>query len=261
MVDFLKNVGRWIFCLFQQTKFQCAGQTDIGKVRKKNEDAFHFMEDKGIFIVADGMGGHNAGEIASRVAIETMVRFFSKKWCQVFKNPEEVRHSLITSFRIANDKVIKVAATDHDLRGMGCTLVACMIENKKLHTCHVGDARCYLAAGGEMKQITNDHTVAANYATDTLNSDTVSTLVPTRHVVTRAIGFPFPEDPEYHCEELPPEAKLLLCSDGLWSMIDDAKMHQVLKESPTPQNAVDSLVDMANAAGGLDNITALVVFS
>ena len=138
MIDFFKNSVRRLCCFFQKKKYQCAGRTDTGRVRQKNEDAFHLMEDRGVFLVADGMGGHNAGEIASRVAIETLADFFSKTWfCSVFNNPEEIRHTLIKAFRQANEKVIKVAASDEDFNGMGCTLVACLVEGNRLHSCHV----------------------------------------------------------------------------------------------------------------------------
>ena len=232
------------------------GRTDTGKVREHNEDNFCILADRNIYVVADGMGGHNAGEVASRIAIETLVDHFTPaKVRSMAGNREEIRHSLIAGFHQANKTVIDMASDDPALQGMGSTLVACHLEDSVMHTCHVGDSRCYLANNQDLTQITTDHSSAVSVGTGNNNNSPS-----TRHVLTCAIGFPFSKDPEYHDTIIKPNDKLLLCSDGLWSMVDDQQIHQTLLKASSPEAASDTLVKLANEAGGKDNITALVIF-
>lgn len=244
--------------IFTRTKREHAsfGRTDTGKVRSHNEDNFCILAERGIYLVADGMGGHNAGEVASRVAIETMANHLTPaKVRGMTGNREEIRHSFIAGFHCANKTVMDMAADDTALHGMGSTLVACFIDGNVLHTCHVGDSRCYLANGQNFEQITTDHSSAVTVSTGKNDSSTAE-----RHVLTRAIGFPFPKDPEYHDIILEPGNKILLCSDGLWSMVDDQQIHKTLLNASSPEEASNTLVQSANQAGGKDNITALVIY-
>lgn len=236
-------------------RLSCFGRTDTGKVRSQNEDNFSILKERRLFLVADGMGGHNAGEVASRVAIESLIDFLSPaKIRGMAGNPEATRHSLIAGFHHANQSVVNMAAEDSALEGMGSTLVACLIEKNTMHTCHVGDSRCYLFDNREeLVQITTDHTCSA-----TVNNKQGEAIP--RQVLSRAIGFSFTQDPEYHAIAIQPGNKILLCSDGLWSMLDDRQIGRILKESPSPEEACDTLVHRANEAGGKDNITALVIF-
>ncbi|MDH4321802.1 MAG: protein phosphatase 2C domain-containing protein [Desulfobulbaceae bacterium] len=242
----------------KKTTLASFGRTDTGRVRANNEDSFAILPDRNIFMVADGMGGHNAGEVASRVAIETLIDYFSKSALQAMRgNREQIQHFLINGLRRANDEVMRQAASEASRKGMGCTLVVAFVDGKTMHTCHVGDARCYRADSNLLVQITTDHTLLANTeAADPVSGERRKV---SRHVVTRAIGFPFLEDPEYHAVSLEANDKILLCSDGLWSMVDDARLHAILLEAETPEMATDIMVREANAAGGKDNITALVV--
>ncbi len=236
--------------------YPCYGRTDTGMVRKHNEDNFCILADRAIFLLADGMGGHNAGEVASKVAIETLVNHFPlAKVRRMSGNREEIRHSLITGFHYVNKTVMDMAATDEALEGMGSTLVACHIDDCTMHTCHVGDSRCYLASGQKLLQITSDHSSAVTVSTRGKNDS-----FPQRHVLTSAVGFPYPKDPEYHDTVLQPGDKILLCSDGLWSMVDDEQIRQTLQKSDSPEEACDTLVQLANEAGGKDNVTTLVIF-
>lgn len=233
----------------------CFGRTDTGKVRDHNEDNFSILKERQLFIVADGMGGHKAGEVASRVAIESLIDFLTPaKIRGITGNPEAIRHSLIAGFHHANDSVVNMAAEDSALEGMGSTLVACLIGKNTMHTCHVGDSRCYLFDNqGGLGQITTDHTCSA-----TVNNKQGEAIP--RQVLSRAIGFSFTQDPEYHATAIQPGNKVLLCSDGLWSMLDDRQIEKILKESASPEEACDVLVHKGNEAGGKDNITALVIF-
>lgn len=231
-----------------------SGRTDTGRLRSHNEDDYCILTDRNIFVVADGMGGHNAGEVASRAAIETLNAYFSKKATHKIKGKkEEIRHFIIKGFYHINDVVMEMAEKDASRGGMGCTLVSGLLDGSLLHTCHVGDSRCYIGDEKGLAQVTTDHSMVA--ACDEKQNSGNS-----RHVITRAIGFPFSEDPEYHCREIRPGNRLLFCSDGLWSMMDDKQIHEVLFGTETPEHASNLLVQKANQAGGTDNITAVVVF-
>ncbi len=238
-----------------------AGGTNTGRVRSHNEDGFCILPDRNIFAVADGMGGHNAGEVASQAALQTLEAFFSKDAVRKIKgNREEIRHFLIKGFHHVNHVVMKMAMADAYKDGMGCTMVGCMIDDGLLHTCHVGDARCYLANTRGMEQLTRDHSVIADYEAG-ISSDAASQSIrPPRQAVTRAIGFPFSEDPEYHSRPISPGHRILLCSDGLWSMVEKKQIHEVIISADATEKAANTLIQKANEAGGKDNITAVVIF-
>ncbi|MEN8134762.1 MAG: protein phosphatase 2C domain-containing protein [Thermodesulfobacteriota bacterium] len=228
-----------------------AGLSDAGQVRKKNEDCFTILEGKNIFIVADGMGGHNGGEVASQATIEIMRRHFSNKTINAMGcNSQEIRHAMLSGFAKANSTVMALAREETALQGMGCTLVMAFINGTTLHTCHVGDARCYVISGDQINQITTDHTAA----------EESGEILHNRHIVTRVIGYPFPEPPEYNTTSLHDDDKILLCSDGLWSMLDNRTIYQSITEAESPEKAAKSLITLANKAGGDDNITALTIF-
>jgi len=253
MFGFFKKI-----CKSKHRTISFYGRTDTGMVRDHNEDSFCSLRNRRLFVVADGMGGHNAGEVASRLAIESLLEFLSEeKIREIRGNDEEIHQSMLAAFSHANQAVMAKAASDETMQGMGCTMVACLLDENRLHTCHVGDARCYLAEKGSLKQITTDHTTMTYiHKTDANNKDI---QVP-RHVVTRAIGFHSHEGPEYHKNILRPGNRVLLCSDGLWNMVDHTRIEQILLNSSTPEKASETLVTAANEQGGRDNITALVIF-
>ena len=253
MFSFFKKI-----CKSKPRAISFYGRTDTGMVRDHNEDSFCSLRNRRLFVVADGMGGHNAGEVASHLAIESLLDFLSEeKIREIRGDDEKIHQSMLAAFAHANQTVMARAATDETMQGMGCTMVACLLDENHLHTCHVGDARCYLSEKGSLQQITTDHTtVAYIHRTDANNKDI---QVP-RHVVTRAIGFHSLEGPEYHKNILRPGSRVLLCSDGLWNMVDHTRIEQILLNSSNPENASETLVTAANEQGGRDNITALVIF-
>ena len=253
MLEFIKN-------LFHSSSLHLSsfGRTDTGLVRKNNEDSFSILPDRRLFLVADGMGGHLGGEVASRVAIETLVQHFSHRAVRnMSSNPEEIRHALTSAFRHCNQVVMDQAAGDDNLRGMGCTLIACLISRDTAFICHVGDVRCYLAHGLKFSRITTDHTYMAEQAADEAATQGLNV---SRSVLSRAIGYPFSEDPEFHTVELHEGDRILLCSDGLWSMAADTDLEAILLQSTTAEEACNNLVHHANKAGGKDNITAVTIF-
>ena len=251
--EFLKKI-----CKRKPRTISFYGRTDTGMVRGHNEDSFCSLRNRRLFVVADGMGGHNAGEIASHLAIEALLEFLSEEKIREMRgNDEEIHQSMLAAFAHANQAVMNKAAAEETMKGMGCTMVACLLDENRLHTCHVGDARCYVFENASLQQITTDHT-AVTYISKT-DADNKEIQIP-RHVVTRAIGFNSPEGPEYHKTILRPGNRVLLCSDGLWNMVDHTRLEQILLNAPTPEKASEALVKAANDQGGRDNITALVIF-
>jgi len=242
-------------------RFTIYQESRIGR-RASNQDriAHCYSREALLMLVADGMGGHNAGEVASRLAIEALVEYFTpSRLRQMTDNDEETRHSLINGLHYANRRVMTAAELEPYCRGMGCTLVLCRLDGGTLHTCHAGDARCYLDDGHELRQLTTDHAGVA-FAPRLQEAGGSEKPARQRPVVTMAIGFPFRHDPEYHALSVTAGHRLLLCSDGLWSMLPDREIHAILQQAATPQEACDRLISQANQAGGRDNITAVAIF-
>lgn len=257
MLRFLKKLFRP-----RQTALACAGSSDTGMTRDSNEDAFAIHADRRLFIVADGMGGHNAGEMASLAAVKIIGDYFSPAVLESLRgNSPEIRHALIKSFTLANETVIALANEKAEWYGMGCTLVVAYLDDTTLHVCHVGDARCYIITSTDsIRRLTTDHTTLSGILSSSPSLGGQPETLPSRHVVTRVIGYPFPEPPDYTACPLHAGDRILLCTDGLWSMVSDDIIFQVINDSPNPATAVDRLISMANSGGGPDNITGVAVF-
>lgn len=240
------------------------GRTDTGRTRANNEDSFVIMPQARIMMVADGMGGHNAGEVASRAAIESMVRQVETQAAlqKSGTSQMEIQHILIHALRKTNENVMLMACNNEAYSGMGSTFIIGLVSKGCLFTCHVGDVRAYLLSNQGLRQLTSDHTYIAEFARTLGTSQDRANPRPkvTRHVVSRAIGFPFPEDPEWTSTPVTKGDRILLCSDGLWSMLPDPQLALILKEAATPEEACDKMITEANQAGGKDNITAVIAF-
>lgn len=240
------------------------GRTDTGKTRANNEDSFFIQSRYKLMMVADGMGGHNAGEVASRAAIETMAGLLDPTFLsRVGANQVEVCHHLIHAMRLSNERIMAMANENESYTGMGCTLIVALITHNRLYTCHVGDVRAYRLHQNEIRQLTSDHTYIAEYSRahgDEPDFDP-SALKMNRNIVSRAIGFPFPDDPECNVTPMATGDRVLLCSDGLWSMVPDTELSVILNDAATPEEACDRMILAANEAGGKDNITAVAAFT
>jgi protein phosphatase len=234
---------------------QAFGATHTGRVRAGNEDAY-LVTDR-LYAVADGMGGHQAGEIASDAALEPLRALD----IAAMTDPAEVGDALAAAVHDANTLVVERARSDPSLQGMGTTLTAVAVREGQLHVAHVGDSRAYLLRDGErMSQLTTDHTLVERLVREgRLSRDQASTH-PQRNVITRAIGHEATVD----VEVLPPITlrdgdQILLCSDGLSGPVDDERIAGILTDTADGDAAVTSLLAEANAAGGPDNITAVLV--
>lgn len=226
-------------------RIEVGSATDIGRVRERNEDSV--LVDPPLYVVADGMGGHRGGQVASRVALETLEELAADGG------------SLSDHVRGANRAVWDRSVEDERLSGMGTTLTAARIEGASALIAHVGDSRAYLLRDGMLRQLTADHTLVARMVRSGEITEAEADVHPHKNVLTRALG----TDEEVEVDEdtiaLLDGDRLLLCSDGLTGMVTEDQIQAILEQSDRPQQAADRLVKAANRAGGIDNITVVVL--
>jgi len=251
-------------------RFSHAGASDVGRKRTHNEDAFLLLPEESLYCVADGMGGHASGEVAARIAVEEMAEFFrltgrdeDATWpyrLDPTRSYDENR--LITGVKLANLRIHERARTDERLHGMGTTIVTVAFprEGSSALVGHVGDSRAYLWRRGNLKQLTEDHSLLAEHMKAHALSPAEIKAFPHKNVILRALGMkPLVE---VDVDRVPLEVSdvLLLCSDGLSSMVPDAHLAEILRGVHGDLRlGVNQLVEEANAAGGLDNITVVLV--
>jgi PPM family protein phosphatase len=220
--------------------------SEVGLVREVNEDSK--LHEPPLFAVADGMGGHSAGDVASAMAIEL-----------VQQEVEDEGYSLSAAVRNANKAIYQKASNDPDLSGMGTTMTAMYLADSSAQIVHVGDSRAYLLRGGELSRITQDHTVVGRLVQQGRISPQDADRHPQRSYLERALGVDPEVEVDVHVLELTPGDRILLCSDGLFGMIDDGQIRSAMKDEADPQKAAERLCQEAVEAGGSDNVTAVVV--
>jgi PPM family protein phosphatase len=231
-----------------------AAATDVGRMRKNNEDSY--LSSQPVAAVADGMGGHSAGEVASAIAIEELTALRDRgPWENETAATDDLKQAILR----ANRRIRETAARDRKLNGMGTTLVALLEDGDMVHVANVGDSRGYLLRQGELSQVTVDHSLVQELVDDGRLSPEDAERHPQRSVITRALGI----DPEVEFDlftyKLQVGDRLLLCSDGLSDVVEPAQIRKVLLRVPSAQRAARELVTVANANGGPDNITVIVV--
>jgi PPM family protein phosphatase len=246
-----------------------AVRTDAGRRRSSNEDSHSSRPDVGLFIVADGMGGHVAGEVASRVAVESISAFIqetagadrNRTWPFPFEPTLSLEaNRLKAAFRLANRRIASAIADSQDLRGMATTASAVLVGKDHACVAHIGDSRVYVLAGTSLRQITDDHSWVEEQVRAGMLTPAAARQHPWRNVVTRALSGA--EDPEIDVVEVKPAPgdRYLLCSDGLFGVVADEQIAQILGDrSLSLDDICARLIDAANEAGGPDNITALVI--
>jgi protein phosphatase len=286
-------------------KLTAADKTDVGKQRDQNEDcAYKRIEssedgDRGLFIVADGMGGYKAGEVASQLAVETISKALDSFFKPIVDQPtiklsstdisdpdatvklspitkeekqqqtrklsetslsQHIEDQLKTSVQQANKAILQYGEKQSAARGLGCTLTAVLVDNEKAYIANVGDSRTYLLRKNELIPITRDHSLVARLVeSKQIEPEDVYTH-PQRNLIYRSLGAGHKNiEVDIFHETLHPGDTLLLCSDGLWEMVRDSDLRKALSEKTSPQKICDTLIDMANANGGEDNISAVVV--
>lgn len=237
------------------------GESDVGQKRQNNEDGFHVANDRGLFIVADGMGGHRGGEVASMTAVESICRELSaEKLDQVSAEGTEAMTAAVASaVETANRDILERGSADSSLAGMGCALSMLWCKDAVGVIGHVGDTRIYLRRGGAIEQLTNDHTFAGELERAGAVSPSELKRHPQGHVLTRALGAQSDLSVETRALELRDGDRLLLCSDGLTAYAADAPSLDGHLSADAWRDIPAALVRWANEAGGRDNITAVVV--
>jgi serine/threonine protein phosphatase PrpC len=227
-------------------RVRAGAATDIGLVRERNEDSL--LVEEPLFVVADGMGGHRGGDVASRLALETMGALFRRGEGVLAEQVQE-----------ANRAVFERSSTDRSVSGMGTTLTAVLIDGDRAHLAHVGDSRAYLLRDGDLRMLTEDHTLVHRMVQQGEITEAEAERHPQRSVVTRALGIETSVPVDEVVVDLREGDRLLICSDGLTAMLDDETVRALLGADPDPERTAHTLVRAANQAGGVDNTTVIVI--
>ena len=231
-------------------------KTDVGLVRKINQDfIFYSRESVGafpnLFIVADGMGGHNAGDFASRYAVECFLSYIKNS------KPDALIRMVDEGIKYANKKIMEKAAEDENLRGMGTTMVVAYIEDGQLFVANIGDSRLYLL-DKQINQVTEDHSFVATLVRAGELTPAEARVHPDKNVITRAVGAAENAKVDFFEVDLEPGDQILMCSDGLSNMVEDEVLYDIVKNTYIG-DVVDGLIDEAKRNGGSDNIAVIVI--
>ena len=239
----------------------------MGRVRKNNEDNFSIEPSLQLYVLSDGMGGEAHGEVASNLAVQTIVTHCrqseTNRGMPMYGEPQpevsERTNRLASAIHMANRKVYEAASANPEQRGMGATIVAAWIEGQRLSLAHVGDSRAYLLRGGALDQLTADHSLVAEKVRVGILTPQEADASELQSVLTRAVGTMSDVEVDSDEQMLLPGDCLLICSDGLTRMVTDPEIASTLLTSNSAQEAADRLVELANENGGLDNVSVIVL--
>ncbi|MCU0486443.1 MAG: protein phosphatase 2C domain-containing protein [Anaerolineales bacterium] len=241
-------------------RVRASGLTDPGRVRANNQDHFHIDLEHSLFLVSDGMGGQQAGEIASQAVCQALPQALQATLKQLRDAPRRVVELTLREIvQRFSQQLRDETAHKAGLKGMGATLDLLWLRQDQAHLVHMGDSRIYLGRGGQLRQLSEDHSVVAllvKHGDITLEE---AAEHPARGKLSRFIGMEGEVYPDVFTLPVLPGDRLLLCTDGLWGMVPDAKMADLLRAHSQPQAACQALVEAANAQGGVDNITVVIV--
>ena len=242
------------------------GMTHVGRQRQHNEDSFLVEDNARLFLVADGMGGHAAGEIASRIAVDSISEFIvhtkedDGTWPHAYdEHYKRSTNRLMAAVRMANTRVLEAMRKDARLRGMGTTVVACLADDDIMSFAHVGDSRAYLIRDKQLSRITNDHSWVFEQVQAGMLTEAEAEKHPLRNVITRALGGALQVTPDASEIEIRKGDVYLLCSDGLTGMVPEDEILRTVTENEDLEVACQRLIEKANERGGLDNVTAVLV--
>ncbi len=246
-------------------RIEVAGQTDVGRKRNHNEDSFAIFPEHGLYIVADGMGGHASGEVASKLAIDTLHEFFDstsedpeRTWPYKMdraKGYEENR--LVTGIKLSNLRIFEQAQRNSKQRGMGTTLATLFAVEDGFYVSHVGDSRCYRIREGQIEQLTEDHSLLNDYKKMKRLTEEEIANFPHKNVIVRALGMKDTVKVDIRFEHPRAGDVLLLCSDGLSGPVADPQILDLATSNPDLTQFVQKLITAANERGGPDNITCI----
>ena len=241
-------------------KMQVFAKSDIGRERKTNEDFYYVSkpEDKiRLLILADGMGGYNAGEVASRMAVESAKDYIHKHFAKNKDSKEKLEALLKDAIEYANSVVYKKAQSKENLRGMGTTLDVCLIYNSRIYIGHVGDSRVYRIRKEFMRRLTKDHSYVQTLVDDGTITKEEAYSHPKKNMLTKALGCVETVEPDVYTKTFIKDDIILMCSDGLTNMIREEEIFKIIKQDK--EKATENLVKQANDNGGLDNITVVII--
>jgi PPM family protein phosphatase len=239
--------------------FICAC-SDVGKMRNINQDAVYYVDDEKlpIYMVADGMGGHKSGEYASNLSIHVISRMYDEKREAMASGELEIPQFINDAFKAANEKIVKEGAEDETIKKMGTTLTLIIVKEGEAYIGHIGDSRAYMIRGGELTQLTHDHSLVAELLRSGSITAEEARVHPQKNVITKALGTDSDINPDIYTKELLKDDILFLCTDGLTNMIEDEDLKNKILMASELQEMCVLLTNEANELGGPDNITILM---
>jgi PPM family protein phosphatase len=246
-----------------QLGLEVVGRSDVGRVRVSNEDSYGYDLYHGVFVVCDGMGGHAAGEVASKIAVESVLSYFRDQEPlaadAALADAPLGAQMLSDAVNKANENILEYAQGHASASGMGTTLVAARFVDGKFTIAHVGDSRIYLLREGTLLQLTEDHSLVMEQVRRGIMTMEEARVSTAQHIITRALGTEDNSPPDLAEFPAEPGDILMLTTDGVLRHLEDPQIHEVLRDSPTLQAACDQLIELALEAGGEDNATCLLL--
>lgn len=236
------------------------GLTDIGLVRTNNEDVWVKLDEHNVFILADGMGGHRAGEVAAKEAVDALRRIVEQKLTEKPSaewNESGIKDMLYNALVDVNSIVYSIGSSDESLRGMGTTLCCLLIAGDRVIYGHIGDSRIYRLRNGSLTQLTHDHTLRTPHISE--DDESVSGIIKYKNFLTRTVGNDPLTFPDIDAKEIQNSDTFLLCSDGLTDMVPPEDIQRIMNTAPSVKECAQNLVSLAKANGGVDNVTVIVV--
>ena len=235
-------------------------KTDIGKAREKNQDYYYVSEENDepkIYILADGMGGYKGGEVASKLATESVKKYIQSNFDSIIKDKESILKLIASAVEYANMVVYEKSKETQELEGMGTTLEVCLIYNNKAYIGHVGDSRVYRIRKEVIRKLTKDHSYVQQLIEDKKITREEAKNHPKKNMITKALGCTAYVEPDLRARNFEKGDIFIICSDGLSNMLDEKRIYEIVKEDL--ENAAERLVNEANQAGGYDNITVIII--
>lgn len=237
--------------------FKSSGLTDTGQVRENNEDAWKVIPESNVFVLADGMGGHTAGEIAAQEAVDRYASFIVEK--QAVLNPSSAKQLLSDVIKDVNSNVFRLARADRELRGMGTTICCGIFLEEQLFFAHVGDSRIYRFRDSKLKQLTDDHSLVQELIELGELNKRQAKEFNQRNIITKAIGTEPNVEPSVDSCGIRPGDIIMMCTDGLSDLLSNKEIEKILNLTTDIEHKTELFVQSANRRGGLDNITVILL--
>lgn len=228
--------------------------SDVGNIRKINEDSVGFYKDENlsIYVIADGMGGHNAGEVASKLAVDTTIEYVKS-----VDKAENMDQILKEAIELANEKIFDLSQSSDGLSGMGTTITACLAKDNKMFVANVGDSSCYIMRYNGIVKITKDHSLVQQLVDDGEITEEEAASHPNKNIITRALGTNIKVDIDIFKVDISDVFKIILCTDGLSNEVSISEMYDIILNNDN-ESACEKLIELSKLKGGRDNISVIV---